>query len=33
MITDKVLRANIVDKDRRIKEKVWSMKIEHIKKN
>ena len=25
-ITDKVLRANIVDEDRRVKEKVWKSK-------
>ena len=27
-ITDEVERANMVDEDRRIKEKVWSMEIE-----
>ena len=32
-ITDEDERANMVDEDRRIKEKVWSMEIEEWRKN
>ena len=31
--TDEDERANMVDEDRRIKEKVWSMEIEEWRKN